>query len=148
MTLMHTRNGRPDDLDAILKLYRQWMAEENTIALSAPSRQQIKDWPSNLLMVAEADGAIVGFAHAVSRVKAELGIFPTGTPYLDVDSVYVDAAWRNQGIGGQLLDAVMELGQQAGIERCYVFSAANDQRSIVRFYEQHGFQPWGVLLFR
>ena len=61
---------------------------------------------------------------------------PTLTPWLA--SVFVAPAFRNKGIGSELVKTVMHQAQQAGIETLYLFTSA----SRVEFYRRLG---WVVL---
>lgn len=56
------------------------------------------------------------------------------TPWLA--SVFVAPAYRNQGIGSELVKVVMEKAQQAGIEMLYLFTSASREA----FYRKLGWE--------
>jgi GNAT superfamily N-acetyltransferase len=53
----------------------------------------------------------------------------------DVQCVYVVPEARDSGLGGLLIDAVLRLATELGLERVTVHSSAR----AVRAYERHGF---------
>ncbi len=70
-------------------------------------------------------------------VAHDMDIKPELTPWLA--SVFVAPAYRNQGIGSQLVKFVMQKAQQSGIETLYLFTS--DRMEI--FYRKLG---WEVFL--
>jgi GNAT superfamily N-acetyltransferase len=122
--------------------------EANTYGLGRLEPGEIEAWLDGRFLVAEADGTVVGFAHGTVRSGPSLAVVPAGEPYLEVEELYVRADSRRRGTGGLLLAAIVAQAREAGVERFTVFSAAHDQHAILRFYERHGFRPWGVQLFK
>ena len=61
--------------------------------------------------------------------------------------MYVKPGLRDQGIGGRLLNRLIEAAQDAGIKRFRVYSATRDVDEILKFYRQHGFKSWYVEMF-
>jgi GNAT superfamily N-acetyltransferase len=75
----------------------------------------------------------------VVTVMEAFAIYANGS-YGIIDEMYVEPAYRSQGVGRRLIDAVKKLGQQRGWLRLDVTAPPEKkwQRS-VRFYESHGF---------
>ena len=71
-----------------------------------------------------------------------------GETYFEVDAIYVMTEQRNKGIGGLLLNGLLEVARRNGIERSRVHSATKDLAKILRFYQTHGFKQWYVQLYR
>jgi GNAT superfamily N-acetyltransferase len=69
-------------------------------------------------------------------VAHDMDINPELTPWLA--SVFVAPAYRNQGIGSQLVKFAMQQTHQAGIETLYLFTSASREA----FYQRLG---WEVL---
>ena len=65
----------------------------------------------------------------------------------EVESIFVDAAYRGRGIGGALLDRAAAWMDELGtIEQALSVFAANDR--VLPFYARHGFAPRFVVLVR
>lgn len=77
------------DVKAVASLRRRWEAEENVWGFQAPSLRDLAGWTEDLFLVAEAEGAVVGFVHGVVRAGPALAVIPRGERYLDVEALYV-----------------------------------------------------------
>lgn len=62
--------------------------------------------------VALADGRVIGFAEAAVRHDYVNGC--DGSPVLFLEGLYVDPAWRRQGVAGALVAAVADWGRALG----------------------------------
>ena len=148
MATTQIRPAARSDLAAVQALHAQWVDEENTYGLGRLELGVIESWLDGHFLVAEADGAVVGFVHGAVKATPAVAVVPAGEPYLEIEELYVRPDCRRRGIGGPLLGAIVARARESGVERFTVFSAAHDQPGILRFYERHGFRPWGVQLFR
>ena len=112
------------------------MEQEDPAVLAPYERAlaEIARTEGNDVLVAVVDGEVVGmcqlvvFRHLQSR----------GGRCAEIESMYVDATHRSQGIGGELLaDAV----RRAALAGCYrVQLTSNKVRADAhRFYRRHGF---------
>lgn len=139
-----------DDIDAICALYERIAEEAIVWGLVAASREKIGEQLGPLSFVAEGDGGVVGYAagslHTNDRRYS--AVTSVGERYLEVDDLCVAPEFRSQGIGGRLLEALIEAARTQGVTRVHVFSTTKDHDRILRFYRRHGFRPWGVQLFR
>ena len=79
------------------------------------------------VFVAEAEGALVGFAEATARPYAE-GCETTPVAYLE--GWYVDEAWRRHGVGAKLAAAVAAWGRDLGMKE--FASDASPENSVSR----------------
>ena len=102
---------RTDDWPAVKAIYEQGMATKNaTFDTEAPAWE---DWDAGHLaeprLVAERDGTIVAWAalSPTSRRSAYAGVVE--------NSIYVDETARGQGIGRELLGALLAQADAAGI---------------------------------
>ncbi len=89
------------------------------------------------LAVDPARGAPVGYCVA------------SGSPggHGEVESIYVDRAYRNRGIGRALLEHASAWMDALGVtEQALLVFAGNDRA--LPFYERHGFSPRFVVLVR
>lgn len=102
---------RTEDWPAVKAIYEQGIATKNaTFDTEAPAWE---DWDAGHLaeprLVAERDGAIVAWAalSPTSRRAAYAGVVE--------NSIYVDETARGQGIGRELLGALLAQAEAAGI---------------------------------
>jgi len=89
--------------------------------------------PEALFLVAEAEGRIVGFAHATLKDPAR-----TGTPTV-ATLVYlaVDPAHRRRGIAHALYEACEARLRSLGVRSMYGYAHLGGE--IIPFMERHGF---------
>lgn len=75
----------------------------------------------------------------VVTVMEAFAIYANGK-YGIIDEMYVTPAYRSQGVGKQLIDAVKQLGRQRGWLRLDVAAPPGEKwKRSVRFYESYGF---------
>ena len=98
--------------------------------------------------MAESAGRIVGYINGSVRLNQELAIIPAQETYLEIENIYVQPEFRNQNIGGKLIERLLEIAGQEGIERFLVATVTKDMDKILNFYRRHGFKPWYVQLFK
>jgi GNAT superfamily N-acetyltransferase len=136
------------DIDAVLRLQEQWVAEDITYGFEPDPRKFAEARLGPLFLVGEAEGALVAFAYGSIHVSEGLSVTPASECYLEVDTIYVTPEFRSGGIGGGLLDGLIGAAQAEGVSRVHVFSATKDHDRVLEFYRKHGFRPWGVQLFK
>ncbi len=136
----HVRTARPDDAAALVEL------------LEGGSLGERKEDPADLeayraaltdigrsrgaLLVAEADGEVVGMCQLIVFRHLQ----HRGGWCAEVESVHVRKDRRDEGIGGDLLEAAVDAARSSGCHRVQLTS--NVARSDAhRFYKRHGFEP-------
>jgi GNAT superfamily N-acetyltransferase len=87
------------------------------------------------VLVAEAEGALVGYV-AVLR----LARFQFGQRGIDLHHVYVTEDHRGHGVGGALVAAALDLGARLGASYATV-TATPDNLAAQKFYAALGFAP-------
>ncbi|MHA2008850.1 MAG: N-acetyltransferase family protein [Promethearchaeota archaeon] len=135
-----------DDLDAILSMMEDWVAEDITWGQQVTARDYLESRIGRHFLVAENKSKIVGYAFG-NIVTSPLAVFQYG-PYMNIEEIYVIPVERGCGIVSTLLKTLMKSAKKEGINQFYVFSGNKDQDRIVEFYERHRFQIWGTQLFR
>jgi ribosomal protein S18 acetylase RimI-like enzyme len=86
----------------------------------------------NIILAARASGRLVGLCWCV--------LFNPGTGLeAEVAEVYVDVAFRSQGIGGALLKQAVDLFRQRNVTFAAVWTRASNPQA-VRLYEEAGFE--------
>lgn len=104
-------------------LYRTWDEYEVTGLFHA----------GDYVLVAEADGKVVGFAMGAIIEKAR-----TAWNYGHLLWLAVDPEFARQGIAGQLFDRFRDLMEEAGVRMLMVDTQA-DNRAAIRFFRRKGF---------
>ena len=72
--------------------------------------------------VAERDGAVIGFVHALPHASTW-----SGKGYLYLEDLFVDPAVRGSGAGRKLIEAVYEEADRQGLDRVYWHTDTNNK---------------------
>ena len=131
------------DLPAIQAIHNQGIADRvATLDTELRSAEDTQRWfaehgPRHPVLVAERDGAVVGWA--------ALNVFKPRPAYQYVAdlSIYIARPWRGQGIGTRLLQALMPLAQALDYHKI-VLSAFPFNTAALRLYERQGFTTVGI----
>ena len=148
MTDILIRECTSADIRKVMELDKGWAAEDSTYGYVAESADGLANRLGPYFLVAEVQGSVVGFAYGSVHVSEGMAVLPAGQTYFEVDAIYVANEHRDSGIGGMLLDGLLEATQQNSIERSLVYSATKDLDRILRFYRKHGFKNWYVRMYR
>ncbi|TMT86539.1 N-acetyltransferase [Haloterrigena sp. H1] len=140
---MTIRDATTDDVDAIQRVaHSSWEADYPDILSRESIQEGVDDWYTEalirdsiiwsqaLMLVAERDDSIVGFAHATFEPDEH-----TGT----ILRVYVDPDHRGEGIGRDLLTETRDRLFEQSVEQLRAMVlAANDVGN--EFYRTFGFE--------
>lgn len=132
------RRAGQDDLGQVLALYRllsgPYAAAEQAVT-EFDAWRTLTDDPRQYLLVAEADGRVVGTATVI--VIANIG--HGGKPWAVVENVVVAGEYRGRGVGTRLMDAVGDVGRRLG---CYklVLSSNLARSEAHEFYRRLGWR--------
>ena len=109
MEQLAIRDATPDDAEAVAAIYGHHVLHGTASYDVEPPpaeylREKIKTvldagWP---FLIAERDDLVVGYAYVTQFRDRE------GYRFTAEDSIYVHPQWMGQGIGGELLDALIE----------------------------------------
>lgn len=126
--MIEVRPATPGDAAAITAIHNQGIAGRGATFDTVPrtledTNARIRDAGRHPLLVAVEDGSVVGWAglygYRPRECYAGIGEF----------SVYVDEAARGRGLGGQLLQALVEAAAAAGfwklVSRVFPFNHAS-----------------------
>lgn len=148
-TGLSLRLAHPDDLRAVAELRWRWIEERGgqpPLLTRAEFVPRFVAWAeenraSHRCVVALRNGTVVGMAWlAITPRVPHPRSFERASG--DLQSVYVVPAERDNGVGGALVDAVLTLARDLGLERVTVHSS----RRAVSVYARHGFEVSPVLL--
>lgn len=140
------------DIDGVIALERQWEQEDIAYGDFNPMSREayiaiLERFPAYFL-VAEHNGQLVGYVHASTDHEQRVEVFPEGEPYVMIEDIYVLPDFRDQEIGGKLLERVFAIAQAAGMQRFVVGTKSKETDEILRFYRSHGFTPWRIQFFK
>jgi diadenosine tetraphosphate (Ap4A) HIT family hydrolase/ribosomal protein S18 acetylase RimI-like enzyme len=144
------RSADSDDVPRLAALSENWAREDITYGQGPDSAEWFGSQLGPYLLVAEFDSSIVAFAQGAEHASGEqhTAVLPEGTRFLEVTNIFVSADFRSRGIGGLLLDRLIEEATNRGLDRAMVYSATKDLDRITSFYRAHGFRGWYVQLYR
>lgn len=149
---VHIRPCTLQDIDAVIGLERQWEQEDIAYGDFNPMSREayvviLERFPAYFL-VAESDGQLVGYIHASVQRAKSIEVIPDQEPYVEIEDIYVRPDFRNQELGGELLEQVFEVARTANIQRFVVGTKSKEMDNILRFYRSHGFTPWSIQFFK
>jgi GNAT superfamily N-acetyltransferase len=129
---VRVRDAQTTDSTAVAGLLAQLgypTAPSNVVVRLA----RLADDPSNAVLVAEADGDVVGMTSAYVRP-----LIHHDAAFARIACLVVDEGWRERGVGRRLVEAVESWAQERGCDVVEVTSG--DQRlDAHRFYEGLGY---------
>jgi phosphinothricin acetyltransferase len=134
---MIVRDLRPDDWPAVRAIYEDGIRSGATFETQAPSWEAWDAAHSELRLVAERDGAVVGWA-ALSPYSSRYCYRGVG----DV-SVYIAEGARGTGVGRLLLEALVDRSEQAGYWTLNAGVFPENEVSL-RLHETCGFRVIGM----
>ncbi len=138
---------RHDDIEQVMYLQHHWESEAITYGYVADTPDMIAKKLGNYYHVAEVITGLVGFVAGTCHVSEGLAVIPAGQRYLEIDDVYVLPEYRNAHIGTRLLNMVMTIARQQGIDRFLLYSSTKDVEAMRRFYQKYHFHHWNMRMF-
>jgi RimJ/RimL family protein N-acetyltransferase len=139
------RPGRPTDGRALARLFAEVRREGRWLitspgAVSEPSEafwiSELIRASEHLVLVAEADGEVVGNI----LVSVDRGV---ATEHIGVLSITLAEAWRDVGIGTELVTGAQRWARERGLRKLSLGVFPDNQRAIA-VYEKQGFVREGV----
>lgn len=143
---MAIRSATEDDIDGVRRVAEaSWERDHPGVVTRETAREAVDDWytPDRLeaalhrgrvlLLVAERDGRIAGFAHATWTDADEMG---------HILRLYVHPDSRRAGVGGRLLEATCTELFDLGLDRITATVLVENEIGN-EFYRSFGFEPDG-----
>lgn len=133
-------------LAKLIRLSEDWTAENSCFGYRPNDRSDIE---GNRIFFAEDEGEIVGYLFGkVYNSEQMKSIMPEGTPYFEVEELYVIPERRSQGIGEALFRHVEE-AVKAKAEYMVLSTATKNWKAIFHFYlDELDMQFWNARLFK
>jgi len=150
MTNVLIRGCTHQDLEGIWQLEKLWKEEDVAYVWYGNRDSLIADFERfpKYFLVAETEDRIVGYVNGSVVVNETVDVLPKAKTYLEVENIYVMAEFRDMHVGGDLLERLLAVARDNGIERFVVSTVTKDIDRILRFYRSYGFKPWYVELFK
>ena len=153
---MTIRAARPADFDALVELDLSSAIHHAGLdpeLYRVPERTAVADFlrrrladPDREVLVAEADGAVVGTVDVTLAEDPDPGSIIRPVPTVDI-GISVLEGWRDRGVGHALMAAAEASAVARGARRIILdMSAANV--GALRFYRSLGYAEYGLLLRR
>ena len=145
MEQLAIRDATPDDAEAVAAIYGHHVLHGTASYDVEPPpaeylREKIKTvldagWP---FLIAERDDLVVGYAYVTQFRDRE------GYRFTAEDSIYVHPQWMGQGIGGELLEALIERSVAFGF-RTLIAVIGGAEAGSVGVHASRGFREVGRL---
>ena len=136
----------PALLAELIRLSRDWEAEGSCHGYRKNTPADIE---GNRIFLAEDGAEPIGylFGHRETAEKAS-SIMPEGTPFFELEELYVRPEYRRFGIGKRLF-AFAEQAVSEDAEFLMLSTATKNWRAILHFYlEELGMEFWSARLFK
>ena len=139
------RPATREDVQAILVIYNAAIQEPASAYEDTPhTLNQREEWFDHFsnrnfpILVAEWDDLVVGWGSLGPHQER------TGFRFTGSMAVYVDKLYRRRGIGGKLLEALLESGRQRKLHTVLAVIDSQNEQSLV-LHKEHGFTQSGLL---
>ncbi|MBR5095367.1 MAG: GNAT family N-acetyltransferase [Oscillospiraceae bacterium] len=131
----------------LIRLSEDWEAEGSCYGYRRNGRADLE---GRRVFVAELDGAILGYLFGVSeRAEKMRSIMPDGTPFFEIEELYVAPAYRSRGLGGRLFRGAEEALRDGGAAYLLLSTASRNWRAVLHFYiDEMEMSFWSARLFK
>lgn len=136
----------PEVLETLIRLSEDWEAENSCYGYRKNTSADIE---GNRIFVAEDQDGVVGylFGH-VETVEKASSIMPDGTPFFEIEELYVQPERRSKGIGRKLIEYVEE-AVSSDAKYILLSTATKNWKAIFHFYlDETGMEFWSARLFK
>ena len=130
----------------LIRLSAEWAAENSCYGYVENKAEDIE---GNRVFLAEEGGEVLGylFGH-VSSSKNMWSVMPEGTPFFEVEEIFVTAPRRSKGIGSALF-RYAEDAVRGEAEYLVLSTATKNWRAVFRFYiDELDMDFWSARLFK
>ena len=134
-------------IEKLISMSADWEAENSTYGYRKNERSDIED---NRIFLAEQDGKLLGYLFGQEEESERAtSIMEDGTPYFEIEELYVIPEFRNQGVGRALFQFVEQELKATGIEYMMLSTATKNYQRILHFYiDELGMDFWSARLFK
>lgn len=137
-----------EDLEYIVSLQQQWRTEDITYGFVPGDKSYLEGKLGKYFYVAELNNKIIGFVYGTVHKSENMAIFNDGELYIEIDDIYVSQSNRDTGLGGLLLEKLLDVAKEDGIERSIIYSSTKNMDSIIKFYKKHDYKTWYIQMYK
>ena len=133
-------------LETLIAFSRDWEAENSCHGYRANERADIEGMR---VFLAEENSRVIGYLFGRPfRSEKASSIMPDGTPYFEIEELYVVPERRSRGVGRALM-AAAEQAVKGEVEYIMLSTASKNWRAVLHFYiDEAGMEFWSARLFR
>ncbi len=144
--LIHEVNLDETVLNRLIRFSEDWTKENSCHGYRPNDRSDIE---GNRIFFAEDNGNVIGYLFGkVYKSKQMKSIMPEGTPYFEVEELYVVPDRRSQGIGEQLF-RYTENAVKTEAEYMVLSTATKNWKAIFHFYlDELDMNFWSARLYK
>ncbi len=134
-------------LTRLIALSARWEREDSCYGYRTNDRSDIE---GSRIFVAEENGEVIGYLlRKESSSQNSTSIMADGTPYFEIEELYIIPSRRGQGIGSALYWEAENAAMRDGLQYVMLSTAAKDFRRILHFYiDEMGMEFWSARLFK
>ena len=134
-------------LEKLIAMSGYWEAEGSTYGYR---KNDAADIEGNRIFLAEEDGEILGYLLGKEeKAQRASSIMADGTPYFEIEELYVIPQHRSQGVGRSLFAYAEQAVKDTGCDFLMLSTATKDYKSILHFYiDELGMDFWSARLFK
>lgn len=144
--LIHEVDLNEEVLAKLIRFSEDWAAENSCYGYRQNDKSDIE---GNRIFLAEDNGDIVGYLFGkVCESKQMKSIMPEGTPFFEVEELYVIFEKRSQGVGEKLF-RFAENAVKTEAEYMVLSTATKNWKAIFHFYiDELNMNFWSARLFK
>lgn len=134
-------------LDKLIALSSDWERENSTYGYRKNDRDDIE---GNRIFLAEQDNGLVGYLLGKeANAERASSIMADGTPYFEMEELYVVPHRRSEGIGKALFQFAEQEIKKSGIDFIMLSTATKKYKRILHFYiDELEMDFWSARLFK
>ena len=135
-----------DLLEVLIRLSAVWEKEDSCHGYRKNEKADIE---GNRIFTAKDKDTVIGylFGHREVSEKAS-SVMPVGTPYFEVEELYVQPEYRSRGIGRMLFSGAEEAVRNDS-DYIMLSTATKNWKAILHFYlDELGMEFWNARLFK
>lgn len=131
----------------LIRLSAEWEAEDSCRGYRANTHE---DLAGRRIFLAEEDGSILGYLFGLRETaEKQSSVMDAGTPFFEIEELYVIPARRSQGVGRRLFALAEETARTDGLPFLMLSTATKNAKAILHFYlDEVGMDFWSARLFK
>ena len=144
--IIHEVKLNNEVLEQLIRFSEDWAAENSCYGYRPNDPSDIE---GNRIFFAEDSGTVTGYLFGKVYQSGQMkSIMPEGTPYFEVEELYVVPERRSQGIGTKLFRYAEE-AVKTDAAYMVLSTAAKNWKAVFHFYlDELDMQFWSARLFR